>query len=571
MSELVTDPPAAEPSPPSAPTPPLSTTQWQQLLLRRGFQLVAVLALSVVTMRVIAMFTLDSIWDDAYIFQRYSRNLLAGHGWAFNPGGEASYGTTSLLFVLPGTILRAITGNTSLSAILNSVVGGVVFLIVAALWARRAQGTHTTRATTLLLLLLWAAASEFSHHFVSGMDTTWVLAYLALYGWLLRRLRQATDPLAGRRRAIALGALGALSFAMRPDLVAFTIGMVALWWLLDRHARPQIAIALGLTLAGTGLQLGINQWHFGSALPLPFYAKSLGLYGGSLKYAYRGVTSEYLAQFLAAVWPMVTVISLDVLASPRRWWRQAHPQEKALHGATIVFGAYYWLLALPVMGFHQRFYVPLVVPLMWLTGLALARWQRRLHEADAPNIYRCARWAGAMGLTLASFWLWPFVASQGTACAQAILRRQLDFDVYRHATRSGPQSYWYKLDKVAQLPDDVVIAATEVGMLGAVNPHKRIIDIAGLNEQTFAMSTFDAEQLLNDYRPDLIYMPHRDYREMREALTHSPAFKNYRWFDMKRLHTKAFGVALRKDSRHFAAMSKLFSSSARNTKRLQIR
>ena len=57
------------------------------------------------------------VQDDAYMYSRYAQSLLRGDGMAWNPGGEPTYGATSLFYVpwvaavsacLPGDPGRAI-------------------------------------------------------------------------------------------------------------------------------------------------------------------------------------------------------------------------------------------------------------------------------------------------------------------------------------------------------------------------------------------------------------------------------------------------------------------------------
>ena len=82
------------------------------------------------------------------------------------------------------------------------------------------------------------------------------------------------------------------------------------------------------------------------------------------------------------------------------------------------------------------------------------------------------------------------------------------------------------LDRYAELPDDLVVATTEVGVLGASMPNKTVIDLAGLNTAQFAKQAFDPSALFATRRPDVIYMPHWHYVEMNEALKRDPTFRD---------------------------------------------
>jgi hypothetical protein len=110
---------------------------------------------------------------------------------------------------------------------------------------------------------------------------------------------------------------------------------------------------------------------------------------------------------------------------------------------------------------------------------------------------------------------------------------------------------------MSKLPDDLVMTTTEMGFLSAMNPRKKIIDLAGLNEREFAHRPFDADRLLTDMAPDLIYMPHDDYTKMIADIQGSPAFAGYEHYDKRQLQTNKFGMAIRKDSPYYEQMHQI--------------
>jgi hypothetical protein len=113
---------------------------------------------------------------------------------------------------------------------------------------------------------------------------------------------------------------------------------------------------------------------------------------------------------------------------------------------------------------------------------------------------------------------------------------------------------WYKADKFSGLPDDLVIAATEVGLLSALNPNKKIIDMTGLNETTFAHRGFSPELLFHKYQPALIYMPHPNYEKMTEQIIMNSYFnRHYEFFPAGKLGS-TLGIALCRDSKYYSAM-----------------
>jgi hypothetical protein len=113
------------------------------------------------------------------------------------------------------------------------------------------------------------------------------------------------------------------------------------------------------------------------------------------------------------------------------------------------------------------------------------------------------------------------------------------------------------LDRFARLPDDLVIATTEVGLPGVLAPRKTVVDLAGLNEREFATRPFSAERLFARYRPDLVYMPHRNYAEMARAIEKRLESEGYDLYTARQLGMDDFGLAIRRDSRHYEAMREI--------------
>ena len=80
-----------------------------------------VVTVAVAIAKVVNRFDIGLLLDDAYMFQRYAHNLLAGHGIAWNPGGDAVYGLTAPLFLVPAVVGNGLAGgNPSLVARLKA-------------------------------------------------------------------------------------------------------------------------------------------------------------------------------------------------------------------------------------------------------------------------------------------------------------------------------------------------------------------------------------------------------------------------------------------------------------------
>lgn len=172
----------------------------------RAFLLPAFLACVAVALGIAARLYSNSVWDDAYVFVRYARDFLAHGAVAWNPGGQPTYGLTSLLYLLavvPGcALLRA---DAAVIAAASSLVCGLLFLVALGLLAWRHVRTPApaTRGFGVLVVLLGLAAGAglLAEHFVSGMDTTFTLLYVTLY--ILIAAEHERSP--SRRALVGLG------------------------------------------------------------------------------------------------------------------------------------------------------------------------------------------------------------------------------------------------------------------------------------------------------------------------------------------------------------------------------
>jgi hypothetical protein len=169
-----------------------------------------------------------------------------------------------------------------------------------------------------------------------------------------------------------------------------------------------------------------------------------------------------------------------------------------------------------------------------------------------------------MGLLL--LWVVPSGTKHATHAAKQYAKGHYEFDMPRYAG-SKHAFQWVGIEAISKLPDDLVIAATEVGLPGALNPRKVLIDMTGLNERMFAHQRFTAKRMFASYQPDLVYMPHDDYTNMHRSLRQSPEMRGYDLYERNRFSGGALAVAIRRDSPHFAALDRIVKSKLRRKKK----
>jgi len=459
-------------------------------------------------------------------------------------------------------LVRSLVGDAPATvAVLSSFACGVLFLFLLGYVVGRyaLPDAPAARAGVVALLLLpcvWGLQS-FAAHFATGMDTTFALAYVSLLIWM--GMRYEADPSA--RSAAALAVVAGLAFHARPDLVIYSAAVVIA--LLVAHARrPTRRRTLGLAAAAALLLAGqvLFSWaYLGSPFPLSFFTKSLVRYGAGMEEAYASIPHRegmlYLRAYGFFLVPIAARIGWDL--KRRRWSFSA--TETGCLVATLAFLLYYRFCVLQVMPHYQRFYYPTLPPILFLAARSLTAILDAASSRPLPALRRAAAWLPALCLA-AAFTLvrpWP-------EAVRTIARGKPFFDLPATANLEGwSRQWWYRLETLSRLPDDVVWATTEIGLPGVLNPRRTIVDLSGLNEKRFAQHGFRADDLFGRYAPDLIYMPPEDYREMNDELL---AYQEFQWgyelIPAGTLGTK-LSIALRKRSPHYAEMRAAVLDAAR--------
>lgn len=283
----------------------------------------------------------STLYDDAYIYLRYARNIAAGCGPTFNCGTGPVEGFSSPLYqaILSAGHLMTDDGETLATAL--GLLGGWLALSATALlpvylreeWGRRWVLPVLIGCAGVVL----AVDSFLVLQMFTGMET-W-LAWLATAA-----LTHAA--LARRHGLLAAATVGAT--LVRPEFGAF-LPMLLLFPEF-RRVRPWLGI-----MAALGLIAGGRWLLFGEVLPNTFFVKS----GGSLDHAVAGL--DYLVGTFAR-YPLILLSPLALLASTRR-----RAIGFLLAGSAVWFG--YQLRSGGDFYGHSRMLMPLI-PALTVLGLA---------------------------------------------------------------------------------------------------------------------------------------------------------------------------------------------------------
>ncbi len=481
-------------------------------------------------------------FDDAYMFLRYAQNLLAGHGLAWNPGGPAVNGATSLLHLAVVTALRAALPRAPdgrLLALASAVGAALAIAVLVAACARLAplRGRGWIWAAALPPALL--AHEAFRFHALTGMDTMLAIAANAALGWAALRLER----LPTARAAALAGGLAYVATLARPDgaLYAALVPALAIALLCPAPRGRLLLPALGALAPLLAVDLGLRRLLLGTALPLSFHAKRPGAYGD---YAGDHAWNPwlFLAVFVGAAAPFLVALALTL---GRATWR---PAVALLAPIVPTFAALFGMNQ--VMGHLGRFFFPALPFVVLAAAVAIDR-----------------RLAGALAAGAAPPAPGPFAARVGAALLLALAARPALEAAGRRWQARGDQAQaapapapayerpeaaplpeldsWQAAAQVAALardaPPGAVFAMSEHGLVGARAPHVVVVDLLGLHDRAFARG-FSTDALFAR-RPQVIWFPHPDHGQMLRDLLASPTL--WRDYDVYP-EAFAFGLAVRK-------------------------
>ena len=507
------------------------------------------------------------VWDDGLMFSRYAENLAQDGQIAWNPaefGGEPTWGLTSLGHLVVVSTIRwafAPFGGDALSwAVVSSWLMGWVFLALILVAARqhdeRAGSGRVAWTAICLAVGFWSVGA----HFGTGMDTMTALVWLTLFLMLARATEDHRD---SARVWTGLSAIlvGWFTFFVRPDAMILPVSVLGALLVL----RPEVRRRLWRVAAITSPLL-FSCWvaaklRFGSALPLPFYAKSGGeLYGDAFAAHYEGVAGAEFGLFALALWLPILGVVLDLALQPVRWWHDSRAMDKGLLVGVVLFAGYHLTQVAPIMGGGQRFYQPLVPALLWLSWGSLARLRDRFASVgeDGASARQRHLWLTA-ALVVAVSLGWS-VQGEVDRLRSTLARESWPTLNLQTAYEQRASRYWPVLDQVADLPPETMIAATEVGLPGAMNPDKTVIDMAGLHDPEFALRGFSADRVFETRdgtprRPEVVYLPHPHYESMLRELMDHPTFRSeYRTWTAEELGS-VLGVAVLEGSLAETALS----------------
>ena len=487
-------------------------------------------------------------YDDSYFFKRVAVHGLESGKLAWNVGHKPVYGMTSLLYQwlsLPVAALTPAHFCLAMRALAGVALVGTFALLRRITWSLD-QGLCTA-------LLLVAPAAMFTT--LSGMETALSLLVIALTLWLL--LAEHARTLPWWSAPVALFCV----YLVRPDALLLVLGPMLVTRFLPHKRLP--LRELGLLAVLFALLLIACRLYFGTALPLPFYAKqaSLSPYDAAFIAGSRTLGLKRFAVYACFAAPGL------ILALLRR-----DALNLTLVGSVLAHALYHLLFTVDIMGMHGRFYVP-ALPVLAVAGarglVALHGHPRRVAVALAIALaslalplvalllhvllpYRHYMGEGATPLTYVAV-----AVAQALAVALALapaLRRvwgvALGFALLAltslPALESGKLHAYSDEDYLALhiqqstvnrgidsvracLGESVHVYHSEIGVASLRFLHGKVTDTVGLMSRKWLFrkpGSFDA--LCKHDRPEAIFMPHRNYVALNQEILAGTCIRGYR-------------------------------------------
>jgi arabinofuranosyltransferase len=254
--------------------------------------------------------------DDANIYFKYAKNIAAGDGIVWNPGGEHVEGATSFLWSLVCALAFGLGSHPEavLLWINILVLAGALAVWLSASFALTDTLLGSRRQLGIAALVaafcLWLVASPayLVWNTITLVDTgLWSAGLLFVVVCGVRFLAEPES----RRRAWALGAALVVVTWARPEGFALGAGLLALigvsLWLRGERSDaawtrllPARVPAAAFCLA-TAFLFGFRKLYFGFWLPNTYYAKVGGDLADNIEHGY-GYLESFMEAYPATGW-----------------------------------------------------------------------------------------------------------------------------------------------------------------------------------------------------------------------------------------------------------------------------
>jgi len=433
----------------------------------------AVFALLIVHVVYFAYRTRACFIDDAYIDLQYLRNLLAGHGFVFHPGGPVVEGITNvgwLLCLMPfAVVFEPAIAAKLLGLALLLLTFWLTFCLATKLDAASDQRRRPITGLAIVPLVLLLSSFDFLYFSLAGMETALLAVVLLSMAWLAMR----------RPDSFWLPVAGAFAFLVHPEAIV-VFPLYTLLTLETAEADQRRLLFGNLVLAVlVGLATAVRFGYFNDVLPNTFHSKP-----SDFSRIIAGGFSFLSARNVNIPFPITGWLALPVLLLGYLRLRRTAPRATAMLGAITVTGLAFGVYSLPdwtEMGRYFAPYLPAALILFWTGTVEVIR------RLLATVSMRPARQLAAAAIIV-------LLALIGVFNGMKKMARMDDFPGYVLASRNlvGP-SRWIG----ESLPEDATIACRRIGALAYFSRRTVLDYTSGLPDREVARLVSDAGHRFN--------------------------------------------------------------------------
>lgn len=499
--------------------------------------------------------------DDAWMYIRYADHLISDHTFSWNRDGPHTLGITSLLHLLFVTLLRLDGFDMDLSLKLSVLFAFTALLFSASILYYKYDRSLYNVSYFVVTMLYLVVSRPVQTHLSSGMDTILsVYANFLLYYFASELLKEIDEEhLVKKKLFIYYFLISLISILVRPDSAILVFGyFVVLYLLAKREFRTILrTMALYFVLVCIG-GVVILLAYFGDPLPLPFYVKGMVVYK-DLANIYNDIPGIIFYKFIIFISPIILINMI---------FRQ---KLKSYILFLPPFGAYiyYTFNITQIMAYEMRFLFPLLGPLLMFTIISLG-----YETSGENNNVNFSAVTSVNGTNVISRFIIRLTEyyNNGISGAIIILVCFSSGVIIFYNTNYNPygdlkkqrELYVSLTENITTIPEDMIIASTEHGFLGAKNVKKKIIDMSGLHDHILSRG-FSAEYVFS-IRPDLVMMPYPIYKGMIREIERYKLFKSDYIYVRRMDRGIEFGIAIRKKSPYCLEIAEVVKNSFESTK-----
>jgi hypothetical protein len=431
------------------------------------------------------------LWDDGMVSMRYARNLAAGYGAVWNPGGEHVQGYSNLGVMLLMALIHLLPLSPTRTSLLFQLfnLGLIVYCAFLVRNITRQLFDAEMAATTAAVVFM--ACGPIAVLSLQGTDVGVITTLL-----LVATRMVVTDTRDGGTWPTRVYAILAVGILMRLDFALAYVVFAAASVLFPR-TRGSLALSGVIFATMIGGILGFQLWYYGDALPNTYYLKATGS-------PLALVLKSGLRQERAFVHDAGGPLALAAIAlfyfqpSDRRLW--------LVMALPVVFLAYNTWIGGDFI--TSRFFAPALPLLIILTvgawwRLSQGMWQGRQAATTAKRtVRRRLRMTAFVTFSAVSAIVFNSRISEWANPFEPTMLWDENVDFYRKAQHLA-----------AHISKDATIAVHPAGIIPYFADRKAI-DVLGKNDRHIAHmvvpifdpahSKWDWQYIVNEQRPDFI-------------------------------------------------------------------